>query len=238
MIDVGAQATRWASVARLALARDGYWYEPRFADPADGAEAARTLAKELGQVLDDVVVTQPEPDAPSWRPFDQRVALGWHGDFCTHKERASLSMSFIECRDPRGSPWGDWRVATVASVIAIMEKTVPGRRAIRELSDRDAPFAFDDEIFHFRVLESCGSQPILRFYGAGLRAGVASAGVDNTALLDAVAALEEAADACAVHLAAPEGAVLVVHNWRALHYRNEQTVGVQHPRRAILMFVR
>jgi hypothetical protein len=71
-----------------------------------------------------------------------------------------------------------------------------------------------------------------------LRAGIDSADEDKTALLDAVAALEEAADACAVHLAATEGAVLVVDNWRALHYRNEQTVGVEHPRRAVLMFVR
>lgn len=236
--DIGAETTRWAKLARLGLERDGYWYERKFADPARGTEATRLLAQELGQPLDDVVVTEPDSDAPSWRPFDQRMALGWHGDFCTHNERASLSMSFIERGDPRGSPWGDWRVATVARVIETMESTERGRRAIRELSDRDAPFAFDGEIFRFRVLASYDSQPILRFYGTGLREGIASAMADEVTLLDAVTALEQAADACAVHFAATAGAVLVVHNWRALHYRNEQTVGVAQPRRAVLMFVR
>ena len=71
-------AREWARTARLALERDRYWYQPDFADPSCGREATGWLAEELGQVLDDVIVTCPTVDAPRHRPFDQRAVLGWH----------------------------------------------------------------------------------------------------------------------------------------------------------------
>ncbi len=231
-------AHQWAPVARTAIERDGYWYQPDFADPACGLEATRRFAEALGEVMDDVIVTCPSADASPQKPFDQRVVLGWHGDFCTHARRASLSMSYIERSDPRGSPWGDWRVANVTRAVATMMQTERGRRAVGEFSERDAPFAFDEEVSFFRVLEWWGTTPALRFYGAGLREGVARTRADDAALLDAVDALEEAAEACAIHLVARAGSLLVVDNWHALHYRCEQTVEVEQPRRAILMFVR
>lgn len=146
-------------------------------------------------------------------------------------------MSYIERNDPRGSPWGDWRVANVTRVVATMMQTERGRRAVGELSERDAPFAFDEEVFFFRVLEWRGTTPALRFYSAGLREGVARTRADHAALLDAVGALEEVAEVCAVHLEALAGSLLVVDNWHALHYRCEQTVEGEYLRRAILMFV-
>ncbi len=84
------------------------------------------------------------------------------------------------------------------------------------LADGTKRFEFDREVHHFLVLAMRQGEPLLRFYGAALRAGGLGKGVGGSVGV-AVAAVEEAAERNAIALSATAGALLIVDNWRMLH---------------------
>lgn len=217
------------------LRTDGFFYQPSFAAPESGLEHVMQLASRLGNLWPDIVLTQPTPDAPAWRPFDRAEVLGWHNDFTSHAERPEYSLSFIERADPRGRPWGDWRVARVADVIAALGKTAPGRQAVEILTAGAKPFEFDGDVYHFPVFSERDGTTVVRFYGEALRRGCVGR-PDASDVVAAVKAVETVADQCCVELHARAGALLVVDNWVTLHYRREQSVDLAPTRRAVLAF--
>jgi hypothetical protein len=217
--------------AAEALAQNGYYYCATFAAPSEGAQAAAELAAELGTLCHGTARTAPSPAARTNQPFDRAEALGWHSDFTTHAERPRFSLSFVERQDPRGSPWGDWRVARVPDVLSVIRASPGGHEVFRILHESH-PFEFDGSVFRFPVLTREGD---LRFYGDGLRRGLALEPLGRE-YLSAVTAVENAADQCAVDLVASAGALLVVDNRMTLHYRRQQTVVGAELRRAHLVF--
>ena len=214
-----------SSIVSHALSTEGFSYQSGFAAPAQGRHLMTCLAQTLGQLSDDVITTKPEPDAPAWRPFDQAGSIEWHNDFSSHAQRPRFSLSFIEAEDPRSSPFGDWRVAKVADIVHVLSETEEGM-----------PFMFDRQVRWFPVLDTLDGHQVLRFNGATLRAGCREQGLSPD-VLDAIAAVESAADQVAIELAATTGALLVVDNWSTLHFRREQSVGLTSRREAVLMFV-
>ena len=80
----------------------------------------------------------------------------------------------------------------------------------------------------------------LRFYGRALREG-AKLALDRIPdrTKEAIALVEEAADAVGETLPASTGSLLIVHNWLSMHDRTEQTVtGTKARRQASLCFVK
>lgn len=216
------------------LRLDGYFYSQTFAESSLGAEAAASLAVQLGKLSYGTVCTEPSPTAPATRPFDKQEALGWHNDFTTHVHRPRFSLSFIERQDPSGSPWGNWKVARVRDVLDVLAQSPEGREVLGILLEPH-PFEFDGQVFSFPVLTGQRSILHMRFYGDGLRRGYAiQRGTGDK--LSAITAVENAADECAVELVATTGALLIVDNRLSLHYRREQTVKGVALRRARLLF--
>ena len=138
-----------------------------------------------------------------------------------------MSLAWVQEAAVRGAA-GDWRVASAPNVVATLLRHQEGRRAIALLSSRILPFQFSeaDPMRRFRVFSRRG----LRFYGEALRRGLRE---KDQLANDAVAALESAADTVGTTLRAHQGALLVCHNWTALHDRLEQALG----RRSLLCFV-
>lgn len=225
-----------SSIVSRALSTEGFSYQSGFAAPAEGRHLMTCLAQTLGQLRDDVIATKPERDAPAWRPFDQAGSIEWHNDFSSHAQRPRFSLSFIEVEDPRGSPFGDWRIAKVADIVHVLSETEEGRQTMQLLRTKPMPFMFDRQVRWFPVLDALDGHQVLRFNGATLRAGCREQGLSPD-VLDAIAAVESAADQVAIELAATTGALLVVDNWSTLHFRREQSVGLTSRREAVLMFV-
>ena len=65
----------------------------------------------------------------------------------------------------------------------------------------------------------------MRFYGTALTEGARTAfGRIPDHTMEAIALIEDAADAVGETLQASTGALLIAHNWLSLHDRTEQTV--------------
>jgi hypothetical protein len=244
----------WTERVRGGLKACGYYYEPDFCVATGGAQPVVAAARLLGDpyVPSDVdpsqpvILTQPSPSAPPWRPFDRSDAIGWHNDFSTWSRRPELSLSWIRQSDPAKSNGGAWRVASAAAVLGRLYQTREGRRLVTELSARGEPFGYRDaggcRLFRviIRVDRRSGLHG-LRFYGRALEEGAwlrFDQVPDRTR--EIIARIEEAGDAVGEVFPASTGALLIVHNRFSLHDRVEQQVtGPEECRRqAWLCFVK
>lgn len=245
--------TEWLPLVRSALRERGYYYEPEFCSETDDAEPVVTAAKLLGNLYvpsetdpnQPVILTQPSPQAPQWRPFDRPLAIGWHNDFSTRSRRPALSLSWIRREDPAGPNGGAWRVASASAVLARLCQTREGKALVADLSARVEPFGYRDAGSWrlFRVIigaDRKSGRRRLRFYGRALEEGawLRSNQVPNRTR-EIVARVEEAADAVGEVLRASTGSLLIVDNRFSLHDRAEQQVtGPEERRRqAWLCFV-
>ena len=236
----------WFERAAESLRSCGYFYDRNFSSNIEKGDAVMMAARSLGSLFvpvetnahRPVILTRPSIRAPKWRPFDRRVSIGWHNDFSTRVGRPELSLSWIRRQDPSGPRSGAWRVASVGAVLAKLRCSADGRKLIGRLSKEAQPFGYldTDTPRFYRIICRRG----LRFYGRALTEGARIAFdriPDHTR--DAIALIEDAADAVGKTLPASNGALLVVHNWLSLHDRTEQTVaGTGATRQAQLCFVK
>jgi len=244
---------RWVQRVRDNLRARGYYYEPEFCADTGDAEPVVAAAKLLGHLHvpagsnpdQPVILTQPSPSAPNWRPFDRRSAIGWHNDFSTRSGRPQLSMSWIRRGDPTGADGGAWRVASATAVLTKLCRTSEGKRLVSELSASGEAFGYSDggRWRSFRIviragcnLGRCG----LRFYGRALKEGASLRfGRIPDRTQEIIARVEEAADDVGEILCASTGALLIVDNRLSLHDRMEQQVTIPEEgrRQAWLCFV-
>ena len=239
-------SSEWANHVVENLRTRGYFYERHFSSNVDNADAVIVAARSLGSLFipsetgscRPVILSRPSVRAPKWRPFDRREAIGWHNDFSTRAGRPEISLSWIQHEDPAGPCAGAWRVASVGAVLAKLRSSAAGRKLVGKLSKEAQPFGYldTDTSGFYRIVCRRG----LRFYGRALMEGAQMAFdrvPDHTR--DAIALIEDAADAVGETLPASNDALLVVHNWLSLHDRTEQTVeGTGAKRQAQLSFVK
>lgn len=246
--------TRWVQRVRDNLRARGYYYEPEFCGDTGDAEPVVAAAKLLGQLHiprgtnpnQPVILTQPSPLAPNWRPFDCQSAIGWHNDFSTQMGRPQLSMSWIRRGDPTGQAGGAWRVASAAAVLAKLCQTSKGKHLVADLSASGEAFGYSDggSWYSFRVVikAGCASGHCgLRFYGRALEEGaLLRFGRIPERTHEIIARVEEAANDVGEILSATTGALLIVDNRLSLHDRTEQQVNVpeESRRQAWLCFVK
>jgi hypothetical protein len=246
--------TEWVQRVRDSLRANGFYYEPEFCSETDDAQPVVTAANLLGHLYippdtepnQPVILTQPSPSAPQWRPFDRRAAIGWHNDFSTRSRRPELSLSWIRKEDPAGPKGGAWRVASAAAVLVKLFQTREGKRLVADLSTQAVPFGYRDMGgWHpFRVIISADrrlGRRGLRFYGRALEEGAwLRFGHIPERTHEIIVRLEEAADAVGEVLCASRGALLIVDNRLSLHDRTEQQVTGPDERRrqAWLCFVK
>jgi hypothetical protein len=246
--------TAWARRVHDSLRAHGYYYEPEFCIETGQPEPVVTAASLLGQPYvpadtdfsQPVLLTQPSPSAPQWRPFDRQPAIGWHNDFSTRSSRPVLSLSWIRREDPSGLNGGAWRVASAAAVLAKLVQTPEGARLVASLSARAEPFGYRDvgNWNPLRIIvgaDSRSGRRGLRFYGRALREGAwLRFGHVPDRTREIIARVEEAADAVGEVLRASTGALLIVDNRFSLHDRLEQRVigSESQLRQAWLCFVR
>jgi hypothetical protein len=244
----------WVRWVRDNLRTRGYYYEPDFCTEADDAAPVLAAARLLGRLyvpsgtaLDrPVILTQPSPFAPDWRPFDRRTSIGWHNDFSTRPRRPVLSLSWIRHEDPSGPDGGAWRLASASAVLAKLCNTIEGKRLVMEFSTRAEPFGYRDagDWHPFRVIIQANSNSGgrgIRFYGRALEEGaLLRFGHVPDRTREIIARVEAAADAVGEVLRASTGALLIVDNRLSLHDRLEQTVAGSKGcrRQAWLCFVR
>lgn len=245
--------TAWIRRVRDSLHARGYYYEPAFCTETGRPEPVATAARLLGNlyvptgtnISQPVLLTQPSPTAPQWRPFDRRAAIGWHNDFSTRSGRPVLSLSWIRQEDPSGQGGGAWRVASAAAILAKLVQTPEGARLVSRLSVRAEPFGYRDggNWRSLRVIVGAASrlrQCGLRFYGRALQEGAwLRFGKTPDQTHEIIARVEEAADAVGDVLPASTGALLIVDNRFSLHDRAEQQVNgpEKYRRQAWLCFV-
>lgn len=250
----GTGRVAWVRRVRDSLHARGYYYDPMFCGETDAAEPVVAAARLLGclhvppgtEPHRPVILTQPSPSAPEWRPFDQHAAIGWHNDFSTISVRPELSLSWIRRGDPARSRGGAWRVTSAAAVLAKLHQTRDGKRLIAELSARGEAFGYRDggawRSFRVVIGGDCKSgNRGLRFYRRALEEGAQLRfGQIPERTREIIARVEEAADAVGELLPASTGALLVVDNRFSLHDRTEQQVSgpEEHRREAALCFVR
>jgi hypothetical protein len=244
----------WVNRVRTSLRMLGYYYEPEFctetADPKPVVDAAKLLGQlHVPQGTDPeqpVIITQPAPSAPDWRPFDRRASIGWHNDFSTRRGRPELSLSWIRREDPDPPSGGAWRVASVPKLLAELGRTLEGQRLISEFVKQAEAFGYRDAGgWHpFRVLirKGAGSGSLcgMRFYGRALEEGAwlrFGRVPERTSVI--IARIEEVADSVGEVLRASTGALLIVDNRLSLHDRlRQQVTGPGNQRRqAWLCFV-
>jgi hypothetical protein len=234
------------------LEAKGYHYEPAFSAATGSPEPVLYLAGHLGKIytptgLDPsrpVILTEPSAVAPLWRPFDRRNSIGWHNDFSTRIARPELSFSWIRREDPSGSEFGAWRVASVSKVIKKMRQTSEGKYIIASLLSKAVPFGYADAGVprFFRIVRKALYSPKLemRFYGQALFEGaILSHGTMPESTLQAISAIELAADSVSETFNARTGSLLIVDNRFSLHDRMLQTVESEAPlRQAWLCFAK
>lgn len=186
-----------------------------------------------------VLVTEPEAEAPEWKPFDRPERIGWHNDFSTLAERPVLSLAWIARADPEPGQ-GDWRVASSPRVLARLAEDPEIERLARE----PQPFGYPDSerASLFPVIAPVAGdsgREGLRFYGRSLREGARlHLGFVPPETERLIAAVEGAADAVGETLRCTEHALLVCHNGLALHDRTEQTTaGSRLRRKSVLCFL-
>lgn len=228
----------------------GYHHEPHFGSPTDGGRAVLELARQLGAVfvpsgLDPdlpILTTEPSPVAPTWRPFDRSEAIGWHNDFSTFPVRPVLSLSWIARADPEAGR-GQWRVASVSSVLDRLASDGELGRVLARLRTDLLPFGYDDgpppSLYPLvAAIPGLADRDGLRYYGRALREGALRIHGSVPALIDEVIThVEAAADAVGEELEASSQALLVCHNDLSLHDRTAQTTDTLQPREAVLCFV-
>jgi hypothetical protein len=240
MIHLRANTIRpaWVRRVRDALRARGYYYEPEFCTEADAAAPVLAAARLLGRLYvpsgtapdRPVILTQPSPFAPDWRPFDRHTSIGWHNDFSTRPGRPVLSLSLIRRGDPDAPKGGAWRVASVASVLAEFRHTNEGKRLISDFAGRAETFGYRDAggWRPFRVIIRERHRPGyhgMRFYGRALEEGaLLRFGRVSNRTRKIIARVEEAADAVGEVLHASTGALLIVDNRFCLHDRLSQRV--------------
>lgn len=255
MTNLGIESIRagWVRRVRDNLRAHGYYYEPEFYTDTGDAEHVVTAARLLGHLHvptgtnpdQPVMLTQPSPLAPKWRPFDHRSAIGWHNDFSTRSGRPQLSMSWIRRGDPLGADGGAWRVASATAVLSKLCQTSEGKRLVTELSSSGEAFGYRDGggWSSFRIVIRAGSNSGrrgLRFYGRALEEGASLRfGRIPDRTQEIIARVEEAADCVGEMLCASTGALLIVDNRLSLHDRMEQQVTIpeESRRQAWLCFV-
>lgn len=243
----------WVRQVRDSLRVRGYYYEQEFGAEADAAASVLAAARLLGRLYipagtnpdRPVILTQPAPSAPDWRPFDRRASIGWHNDFSTRRGRPVLSLSLIRRGDPDEQKGGAWRVASVADVLSELRSTLEGERLVSDLARRAEPFGYRDAggWCPFRVVirvdeSSCACG--LRFYGRALEEGAwLRFGHVPNRTREIITRLEEAADSVGELLCASTGALLIVDNRFSLHDRLGQQVNgpANQRRQAWLCFV-
>lgn len=233
-----AMRTEWLSRVRESLLVRGYYYEPEFCLETGGAQPVVTAAKLLGDLYvpsganpnQPVILTQPSPSAPDWRPFDRKEAIGWHNDFSTRSGRPVLSLSWVRRGDSHGPNGGAWRVASANEVIGKLRQTLEGKRLVMGLAVRAEPFGYRDAggWRAFRVINRVNrryDRTGLRFYGRALEEGASFRfGKVPERTREIISRVEEAADAVGEILSAPTGSLLIVDNRFSLHDRAEQQV--------------
>lgn len=243
----------WVRQVRDSLRVRGYYYEPEFCTEADVSTPVLSAARLLGRLYvpagadpdRPVILTQPTPSAPEWRPFDRRASIGWHNDFSTRRRRPVLSLSLIRRGDPDEQKGGAWRVASVADILSELSSTPEGEELVSDLESRAEPFGYRDASgwrpfrLVIRLDESPGARG-LRFYGRALEEGAwlrYGHVPDRTRKI--ITRLEKAADSVGKVLRASTGALLIVDNRFSLHDRLQQRVNVPKDRRrqAWLCFV-
>ena len=245
---------KWNREVRDSLRAQGYYYEQEFCSETCDPEPVINAASLLGQLYvpsgmdpnQPIILTQPSPSAPEWRPFNHRSAIGWHNDFSTRSGRPELSLSWIRRGDLNESNGGAWRVASVPAVIAKLSQTSAGESLVAQLSAKAEAFGYRDagDWRPFRVLFRADgklSRRGMRFYGRALKEGAwlrFSKTPDHTR--EIIARVEEAADAVGKTLNASTGSLLIVDNRYSLHDRLEQQVigPEEHRRQAWLCFVK
>lgn len=240
----------WVRRVRDSLRARGYYYEPEFCTEISDAEPVVAAARLLGRLhvpigtdpAQPVILTQPSPSAPQWRPFDRRASIGWHNDFSTRSGRPALTLSWIRRGDPAGSCGGAWRVASAAAILDRICETREGTRLVASLSARAESLGYRDtgDWQSFRVVIRVSGQRGLRFYGRALKEGaLLRFGLIPDRTHEIIARVEEAADAVGELLCASTGSLLIVSNCFSLHDRMEQQVDVPKEcrRQAWLCFV-
>jgi hypothetical protein len=250
---INAIPPAWVRQVRDALRVRGYYYEPEFCAEADAAAPVLAAARLLGRLyvpvgtdLDrPVILTQPSPSAPNWRPFDRRESIGWHNDFSTRPGRPVLSLSLIRRGDPDEQNGGAWRVASVADVLSKLCRTPKGEEMVSDLTRRAEPFGYRDagSWYPFRLIIRVDGRPGthgLRFYGRALEEGAwLRFGRVPDRTREIITRLQKAADSVGEVLRAPTGALMIVDNRFSLHDRLQQRVNGSKDRRrqAWLCFV-
>lgn len=232
------------------LSSRGYHYEPRFGETVGGMELLVDLARSLGEVfvaggMDPelpVLVTEPAGDAPTWKPFDRAESIGWHNDFSTLEDRPTLSLAWIARADPDPAR-GAWRAASCERVLDRLAAEPGGAEALAALGE-PFPFGYADSenAAIYPVTAPVPGEPGrkgMRFYARALREGAQLiSGVVPEVTERIIAAIGKAADAVGETLPATPQALLVCHNWLALHDRTAQTTEGRQPlRRSVLCFV-
>jgi hypothetical protein len=229
------------------IRRQGFHYEPEFSSDRQG-KAVVALARRLGPLFvpgdlspdHPVIFTRPELEAPSWRPFDRPEAIGWHNDFSTVPDRPALTLIWIAEADPAGGGHGDWRVASVADLIASIEEESDGEELLQRLRNEEVPLGYDGTFELHRLLQPLNREEGLglRFYGRALLEGAdARFGRIPESTRRLVERIHRAADVLGRTLPARRGALLVVDNRRSLHDRTPQTPTGERRRSAVLCFV-
>lgn len=229
----------WCNRVRDSLRTLGYYYEPAFCTETVDAKPVVDAAKLLGQLhvprgadpKQPVIITQPSPSAPDWRPFDQRASIGWHNDFSTRRGRPELSLSWIRREDPDVPSGGAWRVASVPKLLAELGKTLEGHRQVFEFAKQAEAFGYRDAggWCPFRIItkadDGSGRVHGMRFYGRALKEGAwLRFGRVPKRTHEIIARIEEAADCVGEVLHASTGALLIVDNRLSLHDRLRQHV--------------
>jgi hypothetical protein len=231
-------AREWVKQVRASLLSRGYYYEAGFCFDTNNAEVIVSAASLLGDLYIPpdtdprcpVILTQPSPSAPRWRPFDRRGAIGWHNDFSTLSNRPVLSLSWVRREDPGGPNGGAWKVVSATAVLDKLCQTQEGRRLVAELGLRSEPFGYRDAggWRPFRVIiraDRITGRRGLRFYGRALEEGAwLCFGQIPDRTGEIIARVEEAADAVGEVLRASTGSLLIADNRYSLHDRIEQQV--------------
>jgi Taurine catabolism dioxygenase TauD, TfdA family len=245
---------KWVNHVRDCLRATGYYYEPGFCSETDEPHPIVTAAKLLGPLYvppdtkpdKPVILTQPSPSAPEWRPFDRRGSIGWHNDFSTRVRRPELSLSWVRREDPGGTNGGAWKVASATNVVSHLSLNREGKRLVANLLKHAEPFGYVDAggWRSFRVISKknrCSGYHEVRFYGRALQDGARLRfGQVPERTREIIARVVEAAESVSQVLPASKGSLLVVDNRLSLHDRLEQQVTgpVEHRRQAWLCFVR
>jgi hypothetical protein len=245
----------WSNRVRDSLRTLGYYYEPEFCTETIDAKPVVDAAKLLGRLHvprganreKPVIITQPSPSAPDWRPFDRRASIGWHNDFSTRRGRPELSLSWIRREDPDALSGGAWRVVSVPKLLAELGRTLEGHRLVSEFAKQAEAFGYRDAggWYPFRIItksdDGSGRLHSMRFYGRALEEGAwLRFGCVPERTREIVARIEEAADSVGEVLRASTGTLLIVDNRFSLHDRlRQQVTGPEDQRRqAWLCFVR